>query len=280
MASTAAILAMLFETVKSGARGRAASIANNAGMADDQAPEQPSRFKVLPEVVAKEAEALKRLFDERSNGRSQEAFGLELGIGTQGMVWQYLNGRRPLNVTAAAAFARGLGVAVSDFSKRLAVELTLLSRAVAETNTEYVPDARQRFPLISWVKAGLSEEAFDPYAPGAAEAWIDYEGPHVSSISFYLRVRGRSMESPDGREPTFPDGCLILVDPRRRPLSGECCVWRFDSRNEVTFKQYTRRGDLQELKPLNPDPEYKNYVIGDDARLVGTVTEKKIITRY
>ncbi len=39
------------------------------------------------------------------------------------MVWQYLNGHRPLNIGAAAAFATGLGVKIPAFSPRLAAEI-------------------------------------------------------------------------------------------------------------------------------------------------------------
>ena len=151
--------------------------------------------------------------------------------------------------------------------------------ALSNENVVEVPRAKFRLPLISWVSAGLSDEANDPYAPGNAEDWIDFDGP-ASSSAFCLRVRGRSMESPDGKEPHFPDGCLIAVEPRRRPLSGDCAVFRFNDRNEATFKQYIESGDLRLLKPLNPDPEYKIYTIGPDAQLVGTVFEMRVVRKY
>lgn len=75
---------------------------------------------VASDVVAAEAAELKRLFlSRRNDGVTQEQFGQAHGIGSQGMVWQYLNGRRPLNLKAAAAFAQGLGCSVRDFSPRL-----------------------------------------------------------------------------------------------------------------------------------------------------------------
>ena len=67
---------------------------------------------------------LKRLYDERTtNDLTQGEFGKKYGIGTQGMVWQYLSGRRPLNVEAAAKFARGLGCTIYDISPEMAEEL-------------------------------------------------------------------------------------------------------------------------------------------------------------
>lgn len=67
---------------------------------------------------------LKRLYDERIPADlTQGEFGKKYGIGTQGMVWQYLSGRRPLNLEAAAKFARGLGCTIFDISPEMAEAL-------------------------------------------------------------------------------------------------------------------------------------------------------------
>ena len=43
--------------------------------------------------------ALRKLYTERCpEGMSQSDFGAAYGIGTQGMVWQYLNGHTPLSL--------------------------------------------------------------------------------------------------------------------------------------------------------------------------------------
>lgn len=51
---------------------------------------------------------------------SQESFGQEFGIGNQAAVGFFLNGESAISMKAAAAFARGLGCKVSEFSPRLA----------------------------------------------------------------------------------------------------------------------------------------------------------------
>lgn len=67
---------------------------------------------------------LKQLYDERvPKEMTQEEFGKQFGIGSQGMVWQYLSGRRPLNVEAAAKFARGLRCTIFDISPAMAEAL-------------------------------------------------------------------------------------------------------------------------------------------------------------
>lgn len=80
---------------------------------------------------------LKKLYEERApEGMSQKEFGELFAIGNQGMVWQYLNGWSPLNVEAAAKFARGLNCTIHDISPQMAKMLRssilpVLGRAAA-----------------------------------------------------------------------------------------------------------------------------------------------------
>jgi hypothetical protein len=67
-------------------------------------------------------EDAKRLSDlwERKKKTSQAEFGASTGIGTQGMVHQYLSGTTPLNLAAVGKFAAGLEVQIDDISPTLA----------------------------------------------------------------------------------------------------------------------------------------------------------------
>jgi len=67
---------------------------------------------------------LQKLFRERKPpDMSQERFGAEYGLGSQGMVWQYLNGYTPLNIEAAAKFAHGLRCTIRDISPEMDREM-------------------------------------------------------------------------------------------------------------------------------------------------------------
>lgn len=67
---------------------------------------------------------LKRLYDERApKGMTQAQFGAKFGLGTKGMVWQYLTGYRPLNFEATAKFAKALGCTIHDISPDMAQTL-------------------------------------------------------------------------------------------------------------------------------------------------------------
>lgn len=63
---------------------------------------------------------LRRLYEERVQDMTQAQFGKKYDIGTQPMVWQYLNGHRPVNYEAAAKFARGLRCTIYDISPEMA----------------------------------------------------------------------------------------------------------------------------------------------------------------
>lgn len=71
-----------------------------------------------------DAERLRQLYEQRvPTDMSQAKFGEVYGIGTQGMVWQYLSGHRPLNFEAAAKFAKGLRCTIADISPAMARRL-------------------------------------------------------------------------------------------------------------------------------------------------------------
>lgn len=71
-------------------------------------------------VREEESAKLRALYKERSVGISQAEFGKKFMIGSQSMVWQYLNGRLALNIDVARKFADALKVNISDFSPSLA----------------------------------------------------------------------------------------------------------------------------------------------------------------
>lgn len=74
------------------------------------------RERIPMVAVTKDGKQLRRPMN-------QEEFGAAYGIGTQGMVSQYLNGIRPLNIEAAAKFARGLRCTIHDISPEMAKAL-------------------------------------------------------------------------------------------------------------------------------------------------------------
>lgn len=84
---------------------------------------------------------------------SQELFaekflGSEDRSGTQGLFYQYVSGRIPLNLEAALKFARGLKVKLSDISPRLAENLRGYVVDEAGLTVELSDDERQRLGAV------------------------------------------------------------------------------------------------------------------------------------
>lgn len=80
------------------------------------------RKRIDAATVEEEADLLKQLWDaaDQSKRGTQAEFGEKHDIGSQGLIWQLLNAKTPINLKAAKSFAAGLGCKISDFSPRLA----------------------------------------------------------------------------------------------------------------------------------------------------------------
>lgn len=114
------------------------------------------------------------------------------------------------------------------------------------------PMRGDKVPLISWVQAGEFCRAEDPYLPGQADHWFNCPVFHSES-TFALRVRGDSMTAPSGAGRTYPEGCIIFVDPMKRsPDNGDRVIACLEGSDEVTFKVYKNEDGKQWLMPLNP----------------------------
>ncbi|NMG64349.1 hypothetical protein GPA19_05240 [Azoarcus indigens] len=93
----------------------------------------------VEQIHIEEAARLKALYEtQRPEKMSQEKFGATYEIGSQGVVWQYLNARIPLNLEAALKFAKGLSCSVGQFSPRLAKDLG--ERDVSHAPAEKIAD--------------------------------------------------------------------------------------------------------------------------------------------
>lgn len=149
----------------------------------------------------------------------------------------------------------------------------LMAAAVApsgSSNVEPGPDVKGRVPLVSWVQAGAWCEACTPVDVSEVERWLDCPVPHSKS-TFVLRVRGDSMTAPTGNARTYPEGCLIFVDPERRsPVNGDRIVACLEGCNEVTFKVFKDEDGRRWLQPLNPSHE----PIREPFKVLGTVIGK------
>lgn len=136
------------------------------------------------------------------------------------------------------------------------------------------PRRMYQWPLVSFVSAGMRNEAVEPYENGDAPT-VEFESEPTSD-DLALQVRGDSMLRPDGSG--FPDGCYIAVRRNRRPKNKEFVVVRFANTDEATFKQLVIDGPVKLLKPLNPN--YPTHTLAPDAVIIGTVCEKRSVEKF
>lgn len=201
---------------------------------------------------------------------TQDRIAADLDM-SQGAVSGYLNGRLALNLNIATYFSEKLRIPIRNFSLRLADEAERVARAGSGNVEPAILGARRKAPLISYVSAGLWNEACDPYSVGDAEDWFDAPS-NASPSAFWLRVLGDSMTAPSG--PSVPEGHFILVDPEVHAENGSLVVAKLLDSNEVTFKKLVIDAGRKYLKPLNPS--YRTIEINGECRIVGVVTEAVI----
>jgi SOS-response transcriptional repressor LexA len=219
------------------------------------------------DFTSAESAALKTLFEERVQV-SQEQFGLEHEIGSQGMVWQYLNGHRPLNLSVALKFARGLGVSVASFSPRLANELGAAGLERTKPHADYESISivhASRIPVVGTARAGEDSYYIEiDYPPGHGDGYVSY--PTKRANAYAIRVRGDSMR------PRIKPGEYVIVEPDVAVRPGDEVIVRTKSGRSMVKVLHTERNGFVELLSLNDDHkpitlelkdiEYMHHVAG------------------
>lgn len=125
-------------------------------------------------------ERLRELYLERvPSGMSQADFGEVYGLGTQGMVWQYLNGYTPLNVEAAAKFAKGLRCTIEDISPEMARTI----------KADILSVMRRRVAKVAlWVFLALPPFLATPQAEAASFRARFNISTHCRRLALWLRT--------------------------------------------------------------------------------------------
>ena len=127
-----------------------------------------------------------------------------------------------------------------------------------------------KVPLISWVAAGRWTEAITG-STAEPEEWLACPVSH-SDRTFALRVKGESMFNPMSR-PSFADGDIIFVDPKRNPVNKSLVVVMLEDSHEATFKRLLVEGMPRKkmLEALNPSWPNRIFEVNENARFVGVV---------
>lgn len=214
----------------------------------------------ITEIHVAEARRLKQLWDERAS-LSQEAFGAQYGIGTQGAVWQYLNHRTPLNIKAAMAFAEHIECDVGEFSPRLKTQIDAIIGDAADEG-EFADIPR----LSVSASAGPGHENHLEEVIGSLKFRREFlrdvgVNPEHGAI---INVKGASME------PVIAHGAVLLVNrANREPRAGK--IYVFLRRGELIVKKAVKDGAGNWLARSENDDRtsYPDFPFTDGDQLVG-----------
>lgn len=236
-----------------------------------------------------DAARLKKLFSSWQTTRrdqglpsSQEAATELLGF-NQSALSQYLNGKIPLNLDAAAKFAKMMDRSVGDFSPTLEAQVSQYSAAVVQRKSEPVPVVKGGqpidiaeaddpdivdVPLVRLqLRAGAMGYMADP-EPGILSRirldrmWMEQQGLYPENL-IALRVKGDSMS------PRIEEGDIVVVNTAdKRPVSGH--VYAFNHGGEPLIKRLHRAGNIWSMRSDNPDYRPESFNSGESP-IVGKV---------
>jgi len=143
-----------------------------------------------PSIQNDDAARLRALFKARAT-MSQLDFGGRYGLGSQGMVSQYLLGRRPLNVDSARKFAEGLGCTINEISPSLAQKIIRASRYVVPEDGSGQAGTWQRAPE-AWQDASTEAQEVARFVLSGQDAarpeWATVEHRHAVDSMLYAAV--------------------------------------------------------------------------------------------
>lgn len=170
------------------------------------AMEEPRKSR-LDEAQQADAYRLRVLWDRyrAGGGLKQDEFAAEFGLKSQSNVGHYLQGRQPLNLKSATAFARGMGVPIEAISPTIAAqvdEATPILRAA-------VPAPRIPSSLLELNGAEGQLIMFFRGLPQEAQAHVLTD----MNNQFNEATSKKSPPSHDlGREREIPEGELLQTD--------------------------------------------------------------------
>jgi len=107
-------------------------------------------------TTEEEAHRLKARFEKINRAKFAREQNLR---GGQAMIYQHINGLRPISMEAALIYAKGLGVTLAEISPRLAQEL---NSAVKQVNANTSTGASGSFSAHTVGKVGVANDA-TPY---------------------------------------------------------------------------------------------------------------------
>ena len=178
---------------------------------------------------------------------------------SKGAVGHWMTGKREPAFSEIAGILAYVGINNPTINQDGTISIN--EESISRTEPIY------EYPLLSKVQAGSFTENSNSYTEKDAIAWIP-TAKKASDRAFWLEVEGHSMTAAQGGKPSFPEGMLILIDPKEPVNVGDFCIARLNG-NEFTFKKLIRESGQTFLEPLNP--KFDLIPINENCEIIGKV---------
>ncbi|MTC55262.1 MULTISPECIES: LexA family protein [Providencia] len=204
-------------------------------------------MKKINEIIGERLKSIRE-----SRGLSQAQLAKLCGYSAASRIGNYELGERKISADDALIISEALGVSPAELMFGAQSDQVI-------SNYEY--------PLLTKIQAGAFTENSNSYTEKDAIAWIP-TAKKASERAFWLEVEGHSMTAAQGGKPSFPEGMLILIDPKEPVNVGDFCIARLNG-NEFTFKKLIRESGQTFLEPLNP--KFDLIPINENCEIIGKV---------
>lgn len=222
--------------------------------------------KPLESWQIEDAIRLRQLFKLKA-GISQLKFGSEFDIGNQSMVFQYLTGKRPLNINVAKKFATGLSCKIDEFSPTLAKKIAAASLQIEQTDLNL--DHASIHLIDAKASAGKGTIVFSADETKTLMFRRDFLSKNGAKPSDVIAfpVTGKSMT-----DMHIIDKSVVIINKKNKePVNKRVYVLWIDG--ELFVKQLIFKDGLWFARSHNKQhlEEFPDIQIDIDDRIVGSV---------
>lgn len=219
-------------------------------------PDRLDKQEVTKEIIFAEAEAMKRIYNEKKKALNltQRELAHRLQVKPPS-IFAYLNGQTPLNIKFASFFAEQLQVAIDEFSPRMALEY---GKIIGKIDQESF-----RYPVLNINQLDNFKEEIKKIKIGTAQAQSYTSDLNLGDNGFWVRLDSEDMTSYNGGL-SFSKGSLLLVNPDEKPRVNEFALLKISYNNEkissiidsidkYVFRVMVGNGEQIEARAFNPN---------------------------
>lgn len=193
----------------------------------------------------------------RQSGKTQEEIGTALGV-SQGMIWQWAKGRRPVPATRAQALAAAVGI---EDPALISAAYRVVAASIPSSNT--TGSQAETFAEIPMWSARVGAAVSEPEAESELVGSLLFRPASLKRKRINAAASHVFYVSGDSMAPTIKDGAVVLFDTSDRTLrSGKLYVIAWSG--ERLVKRLFNEGGVVKVVSDNPSPAYPERVVQPD----------------